>query len=84
MTSYIALEAPAWLWILSCFTLLIAGIAFGALMGAVLRKAVPMGNAWHEFGVARADDPPDTTRDASCLPALWPRDDDTTRTLVSS
>lgn len=37
MAPYVALEAPAWLWILSCLALLIAGIAFGALAAYALR-----------------------------------------------
>jgi hypothetical protein len=39
MTSYIAFEAPAWLWILACFALFAAGIAFGALAAYALRIA---------------------------------------------
>jgi hypothetical protein len=31
MNSYIAFEAPAWLWILASFALVAAGLAFGAL-----------------------------------------------------
>lgn len=37
MTDYIAFEAPAWLWCLACATLLVAGIAFGALAAYALR-----------------------------------------------
>ena len=37
MNSYIALEAPAWLWILSAFALLASGLAFGTLGAYVLR-----------------------------------------------
>lgn len=37
MTEYVAFEGPAWLWILACFALLAAGIAFGALGAYALR-----------------------------------------------
>ena len=39
MGDYVALEAPAWLWILACFALLAAGIAFGALAAYTLQIA---------------------------------------------
>jgi hypothetical protein len=42
MTDYIALEAPAWAWIGACLTLLVAGLAFGALAAYALRIAAAL------------------------------------------
>ena len=37
MTDNVFFDAPAWIWILACLALLVAGIAFGALAAYALR-----------------------------------------------
>ena len=57
MTDYIAFEAPAWLWFLACFALLMAGVAFGALAAEVLRirQALDRIDDYEALAAPRAD-----------------------------
>ena len=57
MTDYIAFEAPAWLWFLACFALLMAGVAFGALAAEVLRirQALDRIDDYEALAASRAD-----------------------------
>jgi hypothetical protein len=57
MNSYVAIEGPAWLWILASFALLAAGLAFGALGVYVLRIrfALDKIDAYEEKAAVRVD-----------------------------
>ena len=57
MTDYIAFEAPAWLWCLTCMALLVAGVAFGALAAYALRirQALDRIDDYEALAAPRAD-----------------------------
>lgn len=94
MTDYIALEAPAWLWLASIFGLIaIGGACIGLLVYALgLRQHIRRQDAYEER-IATVDHV--DTIAASLhkrvtklerkpqVHALWPRDDEATDTTIS-
>ena len=57
MDSYVAFEAPAWLWIGACLALLAAGVALGALAAYALRiaRALDRIDDYEDLAAPRAD-----------------------------